>query len=397
MDRDVVQVFGRPKAIPRDAPWTSVDHTPGSRGSAGDQVPSIKNQVASPWHDREEMLASIPPPSTSPVDFYSLSSSSLESLSQDAQPRLRRRRRGLQPLTSIQTAPSNSNDSRPNCPPSVFVTTADPDRSRSNSRGLTDSAKEEIEEDPWVAWKRLSDATTTVVPSSSQTRRPSAIDLVSKGNLRPPSPKLRTKPFRPGLATHGTASPPDSVDRHVPQSIEVKFTRGHPSDDDPGQPIDAKGAASNEDEEADGNVVYLHSPSSRAKTLGLGLDLQPKIHSPTPKYAYAQSVLGLENAIAPSLSQLRAVTSEEEFKATGRKWFAEHRRRTGAEPVVMTPTSTTIRPSDIVSSADFKNLKVAMKEAEGEVEKKKGGVLADPLGRALCVFAVVLLVKILLK
>jgi hypothetical protein len=400
MDRDVVQVFGRPKAIPSDAPWTSVNHTPGSRGSAADQNAIIRSELASPGRDREEEdWDSVPPPSASPEDIRSRSSSSLDSISQDIHSKVHSRRRGLQPLTRIQTGRPNSYDrlDKPGRPPNVFVTSADSDESRSHSRGTTETAKEESEEDPWVAWRRLSEA-STVLASSKTTRRPSAIASSSKENLRPPSPKLRTKSFRPGMATRRTVSSTDSFDNQVGRSIEVKFTRGHQFDDASGQLRHAKGAMESEDEEADGNVIYLHSPS-RKTFLGLETDLKPKILSPTPKYAYTQSAIGLENAVASPLSPVAGIgiTNEDEFKSTGRKWFAEHLRRTGADSIQVTPMTTTFNPSDIASTEDFINLKVAMKDAAGEVEKKKGGVLNDPLGRALCVFAVVLLVKILLK
>jgi hypothetical protein len=200
------------------------------------------------------------------------------------------------------------------------------------------------------------------------------------------------------MATRRTVSSTDSIDNHARQSIEVKFTRGQQFGDDSGVSRHANAATDSDDDEADGNVIYLHSPSFKGTDLGLETDLKPKILSPTPKYAYTQNALGLENAVASPLPPIApGISNEEEFKSTGRKWFAEHRRRTGADSIVVTPTTTTFNPSDIVATEDFINLKVAMKEAVGEVGKRKGGVLNDPLGRALCVFAVVLLVKILLK
>ena len=384
MNRDVVQVFGRPKAIPSDAPWTNVGHTPGSNGSTTDLV--NRSEIASPARDD-----SIPPPSASPA-LRPHSSSSLDSSPQenaDPHPKQKTRRRGLRPLTKIQPIRSHSYDHldtafRP--PPNVLVTTADSDSSRSNSR-LSENGKEEKEEDPWAAWRRLSDASTVVPGSSSRTQRPSAVRLYTKENLRPPSPKLRTKSFRPGWATRQTTASIDSFDNELRQSIDVKFTRGSQSD---------LAGQSSDDEEADGNVIYLHSPSFKKTTLGLDLDA-PKILSPTPKYAYTPSASGLEAAVSPQTSRA-AITNDEEFKATGRKWFEEHRRASGLEEVVVTPVSTSFRPSDIQSTHDFINLKVALKDKAGDVEeKKKGGVLSDPIGRALCVFAVVLLVKILLK
>lgn len=392
MDRDVVQVFGRPKVIPSDAPWTSVNHTPGSTGSTADLV--NRSEIASPA--REESV----PPVTSPVNFRSQSTSSVDSSSQenaDPYPKQKNRRRGLRPLTRIQPLRSQSYDNVSQPPPNVLITTVDSDGSRSSSRGLSESLKEEKEEDPWAAWRRLSDTTTVVPGSSSRTQRPSAINLYNRENLRPPSPKLRTKSFRPGWATRQSTASTDSLDNDIRQSIDVKFTRGNQFGDVNNDSSQLQAEAESEDDEADGNVIYLHSPSFPKTALGLELDLPPNVLSPTPKYAYTPSASGLEDAVSSQVSP-SVTTNEEEFRATGRKWFEEHRRLTGLDSVVVTPVTTSFRPADIVSSEDFKNLKVAVKGATGEVEeKKKSGMLADPIGRALCVFAVVLLVKILLK
>ncbi|KIM29715.1 hypothetical protein M408DRAFT_328580 [Serendipita vermifera MAFF 305830] len=386
MDRDVVQVFGRPKAIPSDAPWTNANQTPGSTGSTADLI--NRSELASPARE-----LSIPPPSVSPVPLRSRSTSSLDSSSQETTERNRKqksRKRALKPLTKIQPIRSKSDDSAPR-PPNVLVTRPDSDSSRSDSRGLSDNAKEEKEEDPWLAWRRLSDANTVVPGSSSRTQRPSAVRLYSQDNLRPPSPQLRTKQFRPGWATRQKQESTDSFDDDLRQSIEVKFTRGSQFDDRNRQQAEAE----SEDDDADGNVIYLHSPAFKKATLGLELDLAPKILSPTPKYAYSQSASGLENAV---LSPQTTTATEDDFKAHGRKWFEEHRRSSGLDSMVVTPPTTSFRPSDIASSHDFSSLKVAVKDATGGVEEKKqGSIMTDPIGRALCVFAVVLLVKILLK
>ncbi|KAG8812519.1 hypothetical protein FRC19_003077, partial [Serendipita sp. 401] len=238
IDRDVVQVFGRPKVIPSDAPWTSVNHTPGSRGSTAD--PSVyekktlnaANQLSPSSEGKENYDFSAPPPPASPIPIDTRAPQSRPSrleTSRTSSFDQFHKRRPLQPLSLIQRpnscgSSSQENLHNPKPPVSLFVTNA----SSGSSSSLDINGKEAMEDNAWSAWRRASD-TTTLVP----TRRPSQFtrrmtDSPTPGDgLRPPSPQLRTKAFRPGWANarrnklqkENNAST-DSLDNDMRRSME---------------------------------------------------------------------------------------------------------------------------------------------------------------------------------
>ncbi|KAG8863624.1 hypothetical protein FRC20_010659 [Serendipita sp. 405] len=395
IDRDVVQVFGRPKVIPSDAPWTSVNHTPGSRGSTAD--PSVyekktlnaANQLSPSSEGKENYDFSAPPPPASPIPIDTRAPQSRPSrleTSRTSSFDQFHKRRPLQPLSLIQRpnscgSSSQENLHNPKPPVSLFVTNA----SSGSSSSLDINGKEAMEDNAWSAWRRASD-TTTLVP----TRRPSQFtrrmtDSPTPGDgLRPPSPQLRTKAFRPGWANarrnklqkENNAST-DSLDNDMRRSMEVRFTRGLSFDD--------SDAANGEDgSDVDRDSIYLHSPPKKTKPLGVPssslLFSNDEIHKPVARYAFDQ----------PNAQSQRSPTGQH-FVAGQRtnqnQWYTMNNQQHSHS--VAQPSS---KRTEMVPPSNFARLKAAVAE-----EQEKDSFLTDPLGRAMCVFAVVILVKILLK
>lgn len=396
--RDVVQVFGRPKVVPNDAPWTSVNHTPGSRGSVaeGSTVKSTTSEKSAPAFNRptsekENLDLNVPPPPASPID-QRLRASPISLSAPGNNPYPSRglapsrkgsfdqalRRRTLHPLTTIRHPGSDSSsvESLVKPPINLFVTNPS---SESGSGSDNINAREEKEEDPWSAWKRASDAPTITPRRGSHP----LYSISHNDNLRPPSPSLRTRGMRPGwgaqdgpfLHTVDNAST-DSFDTHLRQSINVKFTRGISFDDS-----DAGGRDG--DAESDGDAIFLHSPSRKNQSLPGACDMPP-LQRPVPQYAFK-----------PEAAVALPDDSSVDYRAAGRQWYAEQRQRSmssnGRTAPVSPTTSSSIEKKPLPED-DFETLKVAIAD-----EKKTSGIMSDPLGRALCVVGVVVLLKILLK
>ncbi|KAG8804094.1 hypothetical protein FRC18_007176, partial [Serendipita sp. 400] len=228
-----------------------------------------------------------------------------------------------------------------------------------------------MEDNAWSAWRRASD-TTTLVP----TRRPSQFtrrmtDSPTPGDgLRPPSPQLRTKAFRPGWANarrnklqkENNAST-DSLDNDMRRSMEVRFTRGLSFDD--------SDAANGEDgSDVDRDSIYLHSPPKKTKPLGVPssslLFSNDEIHKPVARYAFDQ----------PNAQSQRSPTGQH-FVAGQRtnqnQWYTMNNQQHSHS--VAQPSS---KRTEMVPPSNFARLKAAVAE-----EQEKDSFLTDPLGRAI--------------
>ncbi|PVF96594.1 hypothetical protein CPB86DRAFT_786814, partial [Serendipita vermifera] len=393
MDRDVVQVFGRPKVIPNDAPWTNAHDTPGSRGSA----PGSKTDgFLSPRYEEVASNGLIPPPSASPIDPR-LRSPSVTSTPPNPYTSLQAsrknsfdyhhpttRRHPLQRMSSGLSMNSDSTDPMEDVKPPVNVvvtTTSSGDRTHSNSPGDL-NAKEEKEEDPWSTWKkRRPDPISTSTSFAKQTPSPFMLDRRgSSDSLRPPSPQLKTKLFNPGWSNRRAQASTDSFETHLRQSIDVKFMRGLSVDE---LPSTNKGEEHDQDhDENESGVIYLHD--SPTKTTA---SLPPPLHSPTPKYAY------------PTRSTLDMIMEPEDYRQAGRKWQSDLKSPTKWSSLSRQPSTYSDedekKKGDVKSPIDLKDHFMNLKTAVENADEVKKGSTVDPLGRALCVFAVVLLCKIL--
>jgi hypothetical protein len=221
--------------------------------------------------------------------------------------------------------------------------------------------------------------------------------------LRPPSPQLRTKPFRPGWASRQSerqaskSGSTDSFDAHVRQSVEVKFTRGLnlgfevPSFDDEGS----------EGEPEDQDAIYLNSPAlKKAQLVPMREAGVTEILSPVPQYGWKPKMDGWStyapSHFAPSPSQEDVVVAPEaDHRAHGRQFYKDTfgggRQRATAAAAVKSDDAVARKKED-----QFVKLKSAVEKANKE-DTKDVTATGDTIGRALCVFAVVLLVKILIK
>lgn len=379
--------------MPSDAPWTSASQTPASRGSAVSQ-----NSIPNP-HDTfsrssalslesesfENSALNLPPPPASPAGSRSRSTGPLRSRSQNDL-RLPNKNDLFNQQPKRRPKPLNTISSLP--PPNVLVT----DESPINPHGeVSLNDLEAKEEDPWASWQRMSTSVSdpaTAIPSSSATRRHSKNTIFTRSigeSLRPPSPQLRTRPFRPGWTCQrreDSNASTDSFDQHIRQTIEVKFQRG----------INASlGEEENSDADADGEeqgALYLNSPTVKKEVK----EALP-ILSPVPKYGWKKRI-----EIAPSTPSVPPAepsapissAAEQQLRREGRQWYNELTQRHFAPVQSDGPSQS----SEEKKQKEFEHLKVAMKEKG----KNDSGIMpVDPIGRALCVFAVVLFLKILLK
>jgi hypothetical protein len=294
---------------------------------------------------------------------------------------------------------SNSQD-RPN----IFVTT-EPSLSASSIDRSHDemnfNEREEKEENAWPVVRRASDS-STIVPSSSTSRRLSHIPTSIEG-LRPPSPQLRTKAYRPGLANRrqeSSSGSTDSFDAHVRQSVEVKFTRGLITGFEPPSFEDERSDGEGEVEIGGQDAIYLNSPTlEKAQFVPMK---ETEILSPRPQYGWKPKMDGW-SSYAPSHGAPSPgpedvfVSPEADYRADGRQYYKDNfvRRRITA----VHSTSRAVKSDNAVARKkqdDFVKLKSAVKKVKQE-DAKDTTVTGDTIGRALCVFAVVLLVKILIK
>lgn len=347
--------------------------------------------------------SSLPPPPTSPVDSRSHSTPSRSISRGDIQSSSRKnseqqsRRRDLKPLSVI----SNSQDG-----PNIFVTSESPISAGSTGRPCSEvslNEREEKEEDTWAAWRRTSES-STIAPSSSSTRRPSHVPTAIEG-LRPPSPQLRTKPFRPGLANRqserqaSASGSTDSFDAHVRQSVEVKFTRGlNPGFDAPS--FDDEGS---DGEVEDQDAIYLNSPAlKKAQLVPMREAGVTEILSPVPQYGWKTKIDGWStyapSHAAPSPNQEDAfVAPEADHRADGRQFYRD--TFGGKQRAAVHSAGRAVKLDDAVARKKedhFVKLRSAVEKANKE-DAKDATATGDTIGRALCVFAVVLLVKILIK
>jgi hypothetical protein len=261
----------------------------------------------------------------------------------------------------------------------VVTTTSSGERTHSNSPGDL-NLKEEKEEDPWSTWKkRRPDPISTSTSFAKQTPSPFTLDRrASSDSLRPPSPQLKTRLFKPGWANQRAQGSTDSFEAHLRQSIDVKFTRGLSMDELPSSPVQ------DNEQDHDDNVIYLHDSPAKSST-----PLPPPLHSPTPKYGY------------PTRSTLDMITEPEDYREAGRMWQADLKSPTkwslSRQPSTLEDEEEKGKSGDMKSPIDLKDHFMNLKSAVENADEVKKGPTIDPLGRALCVFAVVLLVKILLK
>lgn len=419
-------MFGRPKFLPSDAPWTSANQTPGSRGSAVSQnsIPNPRDlafslarqgsdasttslglEAGNNLDSEANAAASLPPPPASPVDpasrslsqTDSQSSSSRKNTSSEQHQQQQSRRKEHKPLTII----TNSHDG-----PNILVTSESPLSMSATDRPFGEINLNDDSEDNnsnRSTWRRHSES-STAMPSTSTTRRPSQVPI-AKESLRPPSPQLRTKPFRPGWASRqserrsAASASTDSFDAHVRQSVEVKFTRGlgssfeNPSYDDEGS----------DGEERD--AIYLHSPAlKKAEIASIREAGVSEILSPMPQYGWKLKMDGW-STYAPSQAAPPSPAPEDapllpesdlKHRAEGRQFYKDtysRRQKNGAQTTATTVAGKSEVKTGRKTEEHFNKLKSAVEKAT----KEEATVTGDTIGRALCVFAVVLLVKILIK
>lgn len=336
MERDVVQVFGRPKSIPVDAPWTSTAESPAPGNTIPEPIPAAtpthphsasalqvqffdpKTQGSTPqaqWAaERRESVdpALFAPPPSSPNDLAK-SPSWIRNF-----PRSRGSYIDEPASSSSNRKRSRGNSSKLGLPPINIGSTSG------------SSSYEDVYNGPLQRLQPIFDQSSITRSSSSKDR---AASTTTSSSLKSPqtslsgtgdSPKLRTRAFQPGYTLKG--------------SLASKSPRDSSSD-------------------TESDTFYLNSPRDQSPVLKRAPYVSTRSGETRPSRT-------------PSRKTFRNMDTDYSYTPPGESssaWSMDRRLRRRKTTVDDTLTATEETSS------------------------------TDPLGRALSIFALALLLMILLK